>query len=421
MAFVSVTQPIDTTSSIGRLMRSILMDFAQFEREMISERTRDKMVAMARKGKRTGGWPIIGFDIDAENKKLNINNVESKQVKEMFATYLKTQSLSATAQTLNEKGYRMKAWTTKKGFLKGGQKFNKANLWYLLQNPLYVGKISFRKEIFPGEHSAIISDDIFSQAQKLRNSNGDGKKYKKIKERTHTFLLKGLVRCAACQTTMTPCSALPRKQERFYYYKCLSVIKQNKSACQVRSVSAKALEEFVIKRLRQLSENQTIVDRIVNQAQCATNGELPIKNEEKKLLSAELGKIELEAKNLVSVLAEEGPQSRRRAFISERLDELETRREELRSKLLLLNAELQHLEMRQLDPEVIRKSLGNFLLMFAKIPDQEKAELAGILMREILFDGLNNKVSIKLRPLPDMWSDVTTLEGVFYDRKRWLP
>lgn len=420
VAFVSVTQPIDTTSSVGRLMRSILMDFSQFEREMIAERTRDKLYAMAQKGKRTGGRPIIGFDIQKDTKKILVNPAEKKIVAEMFGTYINTKSLSLTAEALNRKGYRMKEWISNDGRKMGGQEFNKANLWYLLRNPQYIGKISFRQKELPGEHEAIITDQTRAAALKLLQVNGNGKLHKEFQNRRHLFLLKGLVRCACCNTSMTPTSARPRKEERFFYYKCLSVVKQNKSACQVRSVPAQAIEEFVLKKLEQLGEDKPLVEKIAERARLMAGNDLPIKRDQKKLVCAELGKVELEAKNLVSVLAEEGPQSSQRAFISERLDELATKRTECQTKRIGLDSEIEELEKRQIDADVIRQNLKNFMQVFRKLQDREKSEFINLLIHLVDYDGVSSKVRIGLRPLPEAWGDLDYLESVFDDRKNRL-
>lgn len=419
VAFVSVTQPIDTTSSVGRLMRSILMDFAQFEREMISERTRDKLAAMVKKGKRIGGYPVLGYNINYEKKCFEVNQEEAEQVKEIFELYLKTKSLSVMAHSLNDRGWRTKCWVTRNGERKGGQKFNKPYLWYLLRNPIYLGKLRFKNDILQGEHQPIISEKIYSRVQKLLVANHSGKVYVEVKDRRHTFLLKGLVRCTACQTAMTPISCLPRKDNRFYYYKCLSVTKLDKSACRVRSAPAIALEDFVVQRLQQISENQALVDQVISRAQFMASEELPIKLEQKKLLASQLGKVGIEASNLVSVLAEEGPQSQRREFISSRLDQLKVKQDELHSKALLLQREIEQLESRQLDADVIRRGMQNFVQLFARLTDREKVELINLLVQQVLFDGINQKVTIKLRPLPQVWGDKDALEGVFYKRKTW--
>jgi DNA invertase Pin-like site-specific DNA recombinase len=95
VSFVSITQQIDTSTSMGRLMLHVLMSFAQFEREIISERTRDKMAAARRKGKWLGGRPVLGYDVDETTKKLVVNEIEASQVRAIFKLYLELGSINA--------------------------------------------------------------------------------------------------------------------------------------------------------------------------------------------------------------------------------------------------------------------------------------------------------------------------------------
>lgn len=422
VAFVSVTQPIDTTSSVGRLMRSILMDFAQFEREMISERTRDKMAAMARKGKRTGGYPILGYDIDKEKKCLIINPQEAEIVQEMFEAYLRTRSLWGTARILNSKGYRMKEWTTGNGNRKGGSQFNKSNIWYLLINPLYIGKVTHRNQVFPGEHRPIVSESDFESVQHMLNANGNGKRHRDIEKIKHVFILRGLIRCAACGTAMTPHGVFKKKcSARFFYYRCVSVNKMDRNACRVRSVPAKAIEEFVLRRLGVLSENQKLIHEIVNTAKASFGDDLPDKRRQKSVLTAELGKIESEARNLVGILGEQGRDTPRRAFYESRLDELAARRQEIQEILFRLDKEIIELECQQIDAGLIHRYMQNFISVLNKLGDKERKELLCLLVKEVTFDGDKSKVHIALKPLPKIWGDVTSLEDWFVYRKTWLP
>lgn len=115
VSFVSVTQQFNTTNSMGRLTLNILLSFAQFEREIISERTRDKMSAARKKGKWIGGKPFLGYDIAPEGRSLIVNEVEAERVRAIFQLYLEIQSLSLTVEKLNRRGWTMKRWTTQKG------------------------------------------------------------------------------------------------------------------------------------------------------------------------------------------------------------------------------------------------------------------------------------------------------------------
>jgi site-specific DNA recombinase len=101
--FVSVTQQFNTTSSMGRLTLNVLLSFAQFEREMISERTRDKMGAARRKGKWVGGNPVMGYDVAPQGGSLAVNQEEAQRVREIFALYLELGSLIPVVEELDRR------------------------------------------------------------------------------------------------------------------------------------------------------------------------------------------------------------------------------------------------------------------------------------------------------------------------------
>ncbi|MBU2501131.1 recombinase family protein [bacterium] len=144
VSFVSVTQQFNTTSSMGRLTLNILLSFAQFEREIISERTRDKIAAARRKGKWSGGRPILGYDVDPRGGRLMVNEDEAIRVRAIYELYLDHQSLIATIKELDARGWTNKQWTNKKGRESGGAPFNKHSLHSLLNNVLYIGRLTYR-------------------------------------------------------------------------------------------------------------------------------------------------------------------------------------------------------------------------------------------------------------------------------------
>lgn len=402
VAFVSVTQPIDTTSSIGRLMRSILMDFAQFEREMIGERTRDKISAMARKGKWFGGRPILGYDIDAETKKLVINQEEAKQAIDMFETYLRTGSLFLTVQALDQKGVRMKRWKTKVGIEKGGHRLQRVKLYQLLRNPVYVGSIRHNGNLYKGEHEPIVPEKLFNEVDQLLSENGKGRRKRPNGDhKRHHFLLRGLVKCAHCGFAMTPNFAYS-KGNKFFYYKCLSVIKMNKEACVVRSITAKALEDFVLRRMTQMGQNKDLVDRLVNEAQSQTSHELPLKMEEKRLVQAELGRIKDQESNIGKILAMEGPESKRFDYLMNQVDLLREKKEQASAKLPPLDKEILELESRTIDADVMRRNFESFERVYPKIGPDDLKELIHLLLKSVVYDGVASQVKIVYRALPEI-------------------
>jgi site-specific DNA recombinase len=130
--FVSVTQQFNTTTSIGRLTLNILLSFAQFEREIIGERTRDKMSAARRKGKWVGGTPGLGYDVDPGGGRLLINEKEARRVREIFTLYRSHHSLTAVVSELNRKDWKTKSWKSKSGIRRAGRPFTKDSLRRML-------------------------------------------------------------------------------------------------------------------------------------------------------------------------------------------------------------------------------------------------------------------------------------------------
>ncbi len=123
VSFVSVTQQFNTAQSMGRLVLNVLLSFAQFEREIISERTRDKMAATRRKGKWTGGRPLLGYDLDPLQRRLVVNEHEARRIRDIFTLFLNKQSLWPVVSELHRRGWRHKAWTTRAGVSLGRRIF----------------------------------------------------------------------------------------------------------------------------------------------------------------------------------------------------------------------------------------------------------------------------------------------------------
>src|ERR1700694_202256 len=148
VSFVAVTQQFNTTSSLGRLTLNILLSFAQFEREIISERTRDKMSAARRKGKWVGGTPVLGYDVDPGGGGLVVNQREALRIGEIFSLSARHPSLSAVVAELERRRWKTKSWKSKRGTAHRGRVFTKASLRRLLTNAIYAGKVEHRGAIY---------------------------------------------------------------------------------------------------------------------------------------------------------------------------------------------------------------------------------------------------------------------------------
>jgi len=251
ITFVSVTQHFDTNTSMGRLTLNILLSFAQFEREMISERTKDKMGAARRKGRWVGGRTPLGYDLDRVNKKLIINPKEAVLAKHMFELYLGKKSLLDTAAQLNQEGYRTKSFQTKNG-ISGGILFKNTNLGLMLKNATYIGKVEYEGKIYPGDQEATISEELFAKVQALMKANRHERNVSK--NRKFKGLLTSVFRCAACEASMCHGYTIKRNN-KYRYYICLNAIKRGRKDCPFKSVTAKTVEDKLVAMIRKLTHD----------------------------------------------------------------------------------------------------------------------------------------------------------------------
>jgi site-specific DNA recombinase len=253
VAFVSTTQQFNSATSMGRLVLNMLLSFAQFERELISERTRDKIAATRRKGKWTGGHPLLGYDVD-DRHKLVVNEEEAARVRAIFALYLERQALLPVVQELARRGWTNKRWTTRKGKERGGRPFTKTTLHQLLANVVYRGKVRYKSDVHDGEHAAIIDDDTWHKVQDLLRHNG---RYSRNSIRTEfDALLKGILRCAPCGCAMTPAHTR-RGLRRYEYYTCVGAQQRGWHTCPSKSVPAGEIERFVVAQVRNAAKDPT--------------------------------------------------------------------------------------------------------------------------------------------------------------------
>jgi site-specific DNA recombinase len=161
VSFVSVTQQFNTTNLMGRLTLNVLLSFAQFEREVTAERIRDKIAASKQKGMWMGGVVPLGYRV--EDRKLSIEENEAATVRHLFRRYLELRSVRALSQEAIASNLPCRVDKARRG----GRPFGRGNLYHLLSNPIYVGKIKHHDKLYVGEHQAIIEPEAFEQVQAL--------------------------------------------------------------------------------------------------------------------------------------------------------------------------------------------------------------------------------------------------------------
>jgi site-specific DNA recombinase len=245
VSFVSVTQPFNTTTSLGRLILNVLLSFAQFEKDIIGERTRDKMSAARRKGKWVGGTPVLGYDV--EGGRLVVNESEANQVREIFELYRRQASLEAVAEELGRRGWQTKSWRTRKGKQHAGRPFTNSSLRRLLANVIYTGQVEHRGERYAGEQPAIVDRVLWEEV------NGElcasARTEPRIARGQPNALLAGLLFCQSCKRPMIA-TYTAKGGRRYRYYVCQSVRQKGWQCCPTKSVSAGRIEASVVDQLR---------------------------------------------------------------------------------------------------------------------------------------------------------------------------
>lgn len=166
-SFVSVTQAFNTASSMGRLTLNVLLSFAQFEREVTAERIRDKIAASKKKGLWMGGVPPLGYDPhpDPKTRGLVVNAEEAETVRAIFALYEELGCLNAIMRRASEIGLRSKRHTFKSGRVQGGNPFSRGQIYAVLRNPIYIGKIRHKTQVWDGQHEPIVCEAVWERVQ----------------------------------------------------------------------------------------------------------------------------------------------------------------------------------------------------------------------------------------------------------------
>lgn len=257
VAFVSVTQHFNTNTSMGRLTLNILLSFAQFEREIISERTRDKIGSAKRKGKWVGGCVPLGYDLNKETHKLIVNPEEAKIVKELFELYLKKRSLLEVAKIANAKGYMTKVRKLADDKQRGGVKFSSTGIEKILKNAYYAGKVRYQNALYPGEQERILDDETFMKVQDALHTNPN-KFVSRKPIGKNLGLLSRLLRCKACNSSMYLAHSVKHGNLRYSHYACLNAQKRGYHECPTRLLNAGLIESKVIEFLRKLTDDQRI-------------------------------------------------------------------------------------------------------------------------------------------------------------------
>ena len=271
VAFVSVTQHFNTTTSMGRLTLNVLLSFAQFEREVASERIRDKIAASKQRGMWMGGNPPLGYDV--RERKLVVNEAEAETVRHIFRRYVALRSVRLLAEDLANSGITSKRWLSTSGRQWGGQPLARGALYLMLQNRIYLGEIVHKGRHYPGQHPAILDQELWDQAQAHLVANAGGRRAGRAAKQPS--LLAGLI-FDGLGHRMSPTHAV-KAGKRYRYYISRPLVTEGRAkvptACRI---PATEVEQVVTDRIRALLADGTAVFDAVSSSPATTEqrGEL---------------------------------------------------------------------------------------------------------------------------------------------------
>ncbi len=243
VAFVSVTQSFNTTTSMGRLTLNVLLSFAQFEREVTAERIRDKIAASKKKGLWMGGVVPLGYRVS--ERKLLVDEPEAALVRQIFALYLELGSVRALQSELRRRDIRSRIRKLASGRIIGGIHFTNGPLYRLLSNRIFLGEINHRGQSFPGEHTAIVDVEIFTQVQ----AKLDGQNLSRADRLRSNALLMGKLFNDAGER-MSPTHAIKRQVRHRYYISAAAMQGRERAVRAAHRLPAPALEAAIIEALR---------------------------------------------------------------------------------------------------------------------------------------------------------------------------
>lgn len=385
VSFVSVTQQFNTTTSIGRLTLNILLSFAQFEREIISERTRDKMSAARRKGKWIGGHPVMGYDIDRKGGRLTVNPEEAEQVRTIFGLYLELGSLLPLLQEAERRGLLTKRWTTKDGKVRGGERISKGTMHGILTNVIYTGMVDHKGCLYPGEHERIIDQNTWDRVHEtLRRNNGDNGASLKNK---YGALLRGLLFCVPCGTPMVHTYTM-RKSKRYRYYVCYNAQQQGWKNCETKSVPAQAIESAVLDSIRRLGNDPNLAGAVAAEALDQVARRCRENDQETEAQRRSLRQVnQYLAREAADTSADSGARFERMATLQREIEIAERR-------LVELTVERSDLDHDHINGEDLRRTLAEFDAIWSSLTTKEQEQMVHLLVGKVGYDGRTGKVTV---------------------------
>ena len=374
---VITTQDIDTTTPVGYMVRTVMLAFGQFERDVIAERTREKLYYQAQKGFWKGGTVPLGYD--CIDKKLIINEKEAELVRKIFKYYLEEPSTAKVMKRINDEGYRTKKRETKNGKITGGGLFTKENIKRLLRSKLYRGIISFNGEEFKGLHEPIIEENLYNQVQKrLDESITDPRATYDGSE----LSLLGILRCGECGSRLSTTYTTKKSGKRYHYYKCTRSVHTSKKYCSARDIKADDIEIFSQKLISHLASDKDFFKAAIQQMKTNASGDLEQKIAQRRVFVHNLGEIKKELENLVNFVAQNPEAANTESFLS-KIKEREAAKAELEIKISKFSLDIERMQKQSINEKKLRNVFKEFNQIYESLTPSVQRRLNHLFFAEI--------------------------------------
>jgi DNA invertase Pin-like site-specific DNA recombinase len=395
-SFVSVTQNFSPADAMGRLTLNMLMSFAEFEREMIAERTRDKIAGARRKGKWTGGPVPLGYSV--VDKKLVVNELEAVVVRELFALCLEHRSALAVARVLKERQRATKRHRAGNGNVREARPWTKGDVLRVLKNPVYAGFMPSGGELHEAEHTPIIERETFTRARALLES---ATKTTKANGRNPEYFLRSMLRCACCGSAFTPAST-KRGRTTHRYYRCVKRDKEGKEACPSSPLPANAIETYVVDRLREATLDGGLAADVAASVKARVAARRSAIVTERQKLPPEIASLSAEARRLVDSMS--GVTGTARRLVDERLQEVGEQLARCEGQLAAAERELANLDALEVEVGWVAGCLADFDAVWDVLTPENRGRLLRAIVQRVEVNEPENQVTVVLA---DLSSEVT--------------
>ncbi|MBF0594598.1 MAG: recombinase family protein [Candidatus Omnitrophica bacterium] len=414
--FICLKEDVDTTSPMGRLLLTFMGGLNQFEREQCGDRTRSAILARAERGLWNGGQ-IFGYDVDLARKGyLTINEQEAQIVRLAFDIYLEKGSVVRTAEILNSRGYRTKAYTSRRGKPHPSARFVHSRTYKMLTNLAYIGKKEICKSIsgkpwkrevndnspyrvvdavWPG----IVDPEKFAEVQKLLKLNCQTRNNGSAPTKHFYLLNGGLLYCHKCGAKMVGRNGHGHKgRKAYFYYYCTN------KACRLK-YSQEEIENAAGELVQHVSKKQNILKKVIAKLNHRLRKSFPKIEADKREKEIELRRVSDEAQRLLS---SNNWSQEAKGFVDEQLRKLGDARKHLEEGLARLRSEVSAMnasELTELDVKGLLDDVGSAIFDNLK-PYQRKELLYNSVRRfEISNEALRANVKLQTASLNPEWSN----------------